>query len=129
MATTKRNPPTDATATPDPTTTVEDRIEQLRKRKKAALTPGGRDAAKKQHDRGKLTPASGSRSSWTMVRRGNRPVRSTGRTSSAWTASARPETASSPATHRGRRKVFVASQDSRSSGDPWARSWRRRSAR
>ena len=55
MATTKRNPPTDATATPDPTTTVEDRIEQLRKRKKAALTPGGRDAAKKQHDRGKLT--------------------------------------------------------------------------
>ncbi len=37
------------------TITSQDRIEELRKRKKAALTPGGRDAAKKQHDRGKLT--------------------------------------------------------------------------
>jgi acetyl-CoA carboxylase carboxyltransferase component len=37
------------------TRSVEDRIEELRKKKKAALTPGGRDSAKKQHDRGKLT--------------------------------------------------------------------------
>ena len=37
------------------TTTVEERIDELRKRRKAALTPGGRDAAAKQHDRGKLT--------------------------------------------------------------------------
>ena len=37
------------------TTTVEERIDELRRRRKAALTPGGRDAAKKQHDRGKLT--------------------------------------------------------------------------
>ena len=37
------------------TITVEERIDELRKRRKAALTPGGRDAAKKQHDRGKLT--------------------------------------------------------------------------
>jgi acetyl-CoA carboxylase carboxyltransferase component len=40
---------------PARTTTSEERTEELRKRKKAALTPGGRDAAKKQHDRGKLT--------------------------------------------------------------------------
>ena len=39
----------------EPETTVEDRIEELRKRKKAARTPGGRDAAKMQHDKGKLT--------------------------------------------------------------------------
>ena len=50
MATTDRDVPST-----DPTITVEERIEELRKRKKAALTPGGRDAAKKQHDRGKLT--------------------------------------------------------------------------
>src|ERR687897_2058778 len=37
------------------TITVEERIDELRKRRKAALSPGGRDAAKKQHDRGKLT--------------------------------------------------------------------------
>ena len=37
------------------TTTVEERIDELRKRRKAALTPGGRDSAAKQHDRGKLT--------------------------------------------------------------------------
>jgi acetyl-CoA carboxylase carboxyltransferase component len=40
---------------PEPTITVEERIDELRKRRKAALSPGGRDAAKKQHDRGKLT--------------------------------------------------------------------------
>src|SRR5215213_5783236 len=34
---------------------VEERIAELRKKKRSALTPGGRDAAKKQHDRGKLT--------------------------------------------------------------------------
>jgi acetyl-CoA carboxylase carboxyltransferase component len=39
----------------EPTVTVEDRIDELRRKKKAALHPGGRDAAKKQHDRGKLT--------------------------------------------------------------------------
>ncbi|MDQ3209951.1 MAG: methylmalonyl-CoA carboxyltransferase, partial [Actinomycetota bacterium] len=39
----------------EPDRTVEDRIEELRKRRKAAATPGGRDAAKKQHDKGKLT--------------------------------------------------------------------------
>ena len=39
----------------EPEKTVEDRIEELRKRKRAARTPGGRDAAKKQHDKGKLT--------------------------------------------------------------------------
>ncbi len=50
MATTDRDVPST-----DPTITVEARIEELRKRKKAALTPGGRDASKKQHDRGKLT--------------------------------------------------------------------------
>jgi len=49
MATTDNDPAVDRT------TTVEERIEELRARKKAALTPGGRDAAKKQHDRGKLT--------------------------------------------------------------------------
>src|SRR5207342_3783561 len=40
---------------PERVPTVEERIEELRRRKKAALTPGGRDAARKQHDRGKLT--------------------------------------------------------------------------
>ncbi len=35
--------------------TVEDRIEELRKRREAALAPGGKDSAAKQHDRGKLT--------------------------------------------------------------------------
>jgi acetyl-CoA/propionyl-CoA carboxylase carboxyl transferase subunit len=40
---------------PERTPTVEERIEDLRRKKKAAQTPGGRDAAKKQHDRGKLT--------------------------------------------------------------------------
>src|SRR5512134_2713200 len=39
----------------EPERTVEDRIEELRKRKRTARTPGGRDAAKKQHDKGKLT--------------------------------------------------------------------------
>ena len=50
MATTDRDVPST-----DPTITVEARIDELRKRKKGALTPGGRDASKKQHDRGKLT--------------------------------------------------------------------------
>jgi acetyl-CoA carboxylase carboxyltransferase component len=37
------------------TITVEERIDELRKRRKAALSPGGKDAAGKQHERGKLT--------------------------------------------------------------------------
>ncbi len=41
--------------TQDVTITVEDRIEELRRRRKATLTPGGKDSAAKQHDRGKLT--------------------------------------------------------------------------
>src|ERR671936_546707 len=40
---------------PEETVTVEERIDELHKRRRAALSPGGRDAAKKQHDRGKLT--------------------------------------------------------------------------
>jgi len=54
MVTKDRNVPSGA-STEEPEKTVEDRIELLRKRRKAALTPGGRDSAKKQHDRGKLT--------------------------------------------------------------------------
>ena len=47
MAKTEK-PPTDER-------TVEDRIEELRERREAALMPGGPDAADKQHDKGKLT--------------------------------------------------------------------------
>jgi acetyl-CoA carboxylase carboxyltransferase component len=50
MATTDKNAPI-----AEKTITVEERIDELRRKKRAALTPGGRDAAKKQHDRGKLT--------------------------------------------------------------------------
>ena len=50
MATTDEHAPS-AGAQP----TVEQRIEELRRRRKAARSPGGKDAAKKQHDRGKLT--------------------------------------------------------------------------
>src|SRR5213592_2914002 len=35
--------------------TIEDRIEELRTRRASALQPGGRDAAQRQHDKGKLT--------------------------------------------------------------------------
>jgi acetyl-CoA carboxylase carboxyltransferase component len=35
--------------------TIEERIEELRKRRASALQPGGRDAAQRQHDKGKLT--------------------------------------------------------------------------
>ena len=45
----------DAPVIVDAGNTVESLIHELRAKKKAALTPGGRDAAKKQHDRGKLT--------------------------------------------------------------------------
>ena len=55
MVTTDKNPPGTDSPEPERTPTVEDRIEVLRKKKKAALTPGGPQAAKKQHDRGKLT--------------------------------------------------------------------------
>ena len=51
MVTKDKNVPSRASAE-EPEKTVEDRIELLRKRKTAALTPGGRDSAKKQHDRG-----------------------------------------------------------------------------
>src|SRR5262245_51822790 len=43
----KEAPPSDRT--------IEERIEELRKRRASALQPGGRDAAQKQHDKGKLT--------------------------------------------------------------------------
>jgi acetyl-CoA carboxylase carboxyltransferase component len=39
----------------EPTITVEDRIDELRRRRRATRSPGGRDASQKQHDRGKLT--------------------------------------------------------------------------
>src|SRR5213080_2902767 len=35
--------------------TIEDRIDELHKRRRSALQPGGRDAAQRQHDKGKLT--------------------------------------------------------------------------
>jgi len=35
--------------------TIEDRIEELHKRRRSARQPGGRDAAQRQHDKGKLT--------------------------------------------------------------------------
>ena len=51
----KGGPPgTDGTET-EHVPTVEERIEELRRKKKAALTPGGPGSTKKQHDRGKLT--------------------------------------------------------------------------
>jgi acetyl-CoA/propionyl-CoA carboxylase carboxyl transferase subunit len=39
----------------EPDRTIEDRIAELRRRRKSALTPGGRDAAQRQHEKGKLT--------------------------------------------------------------------------
>jgi acetyl-CoA carboxylase carboxyltransferase component len=45
----------DLPASAEPTVSIEDRIDELRRRRKGTLTPGGRDAARKQHDRGKLT--------------------------------------------------------------------------
>src|SRR5205809_632040 len=35
--------------------TIEDRIDELHKRRRSALQPGGREAAQRQHDKGKLT--------------------------------------------------------------------------
>jgi acetyl-CoA/propionyl-CoA carboxylase carboxyl transferase subunit len=55
MVTTDKDVPGADASEPERAPTVEERIEELRRKKKAALTPGGRDAAKKQHDRGKLT--------------------------------------------------------------------------
>jgi acetyl-CoA/propionyl-CoA carboxylase carboxyl transferase subunit len=46
---------TEKPLTAEPERTVEDRIEELRKKRRSAMQPGGRDAAAKQHDRGKLT--------------------------------------------------------------------------
>jgi acetyl-CoA carboxylase carboxyltransferase component len=54
MTTTDDRPP-GAAEDPERPPTVEERIEELRRRRKATRSPGGRDAAKKQHDRGKLT--------------------------------------------------------------------------
>src|SRR5436309_818770 len=51
MATTDEHLP----VTEEPTITVQERIEELRRRRKQTLQPGGRDATKKQHERGKLT--------------------------------------------------------------------------
>jgi acetyl-CoA/propionyl-CoA carboxylase carboxyl transferase subunit len=42
-------------AAAEPERTIEDRIAELHRRRKAALIPGGRDAAHKQHEKGKLT--------------------------------------------------------------------------
>ena len=47
MAKTEKAPPLDRT--------IEDRIDELHKRRRSALQPGGRDAAQRQHDKGKLT--------------------------------------------------------------------------
>jgi acetyl-CoA carboxylase carboxyltransferase component len=55
MVTTDTNVPGSGAEGDEPERTIESRIEELRKRRKAALSPGGRDAAKKQHDKGKLT--------------------------------------------------------------------------
>src|SRR5438046_8766190 len=55
MVTTDKDVPGAEPSEPERAPTVEERIEDLRSKKKAALSPGGRDSAKKQHDRGKLT--------------------------------------------------------------------------
>src|SRR5713101_6586257 len=55
MVTTDKNLPGADSPDPERVPTVEERIEELRRKKKSASAPGGRDAAKKQHDRGKLT--------------------------------------------------------------------------
>jgi acetyl-CoA carboxylase carboxyltransferase component len=46
---------TEKKAPPAGDRTIEERIEELRKRRASALQPGGRDAAQRQHDKGKLT--------------------------------------------------------------------------
>jgi acetyl-CoA carboxylase carboxyltransferase component len=46
---------TEKKAPPTGDRTIEERIEELRKRRASALQPGGRDAAQRQHDKGKLT--------------------------------------------------------------------------
>ncbi|MFN8234474.1 MAG: acyl-CoA carboxylase subunit beta [Actinomycetota bacterium] len=53
--TTTDDRPAGAAEDPERPPTVEERIEELRRRRRATRSPGGRDAAKKQHDRGKLT--------------------------------------------------------------------------
>jgi propionyl-CoA carboxylase beta chain len=64
--------------------TVEARIEQLRKRRAALLDGARKDAVRKQHEKGKLT----ARERVELLR-----SRSTARTTSAWSATARPATA------------------------------------
>jgi acetyl-CoA carboxylase carboxyltransferase component len=46
---------TEKKAPPTGDRTIEERIEELRKRRASALQPGGRDASQRQHDKGKLT--------------------------------------------------------------------------
>ncbi|MGZ8604872.1 MAG: hypothetical protein ACXWX9_08985, partial [Actinomycetota bacterium] len=50
MATTEERPPREP-----PIPTVEERIEQLRKRRTALLDAARKDAVRKQHEKGKLT--------------------------------------------------------------------------
>jgi acetyl-CoA carboxylase carboxyltransferase component len=50
MARKDDDPPTE-----EPGRSIEQRIEELRRRREAARSPGGKDSAAKQHDRGKLT--------------------------------------------------------------------------
>ena len=57
MVTKDKGAPTGTERRRSPSTSRRSRngSSELRRKKKAALTPGGRDSAKKQHDRGKLT--------------------------------------------------------------------------
>ena len=53
MAKTEDRPDAEAPEPAGPS--VRERLDELRRRKEATLAPGGRDAAQKQHARGKLT--------------------------------------------------------------------------
>src|SRR4029450_7854996 len=46
---------TEKQAPPAGDRTIEERIEELRKRRRSALQPGGRDAAQREHDKRQLT--------------------------------------------------------------------------
>src|SRR2546429_8116946 len=94
--------------------TIEDRIDELHKRRRSALQPGGRDAAQRQHDKGKLTARERldilmtSGPSWRPT-----PSPSIAHTTSGWRSAGRPATERSRATAR--------STDGRAS-------WRRRTS-
>jgi acetyl-CoA carboxylase carboxyltransferase component len=47
--------PKDEPPQEEPSRSIEQRIEELRRRREATRNPGGKDSAAKQHDRGKLT--------------------------------------------------------------------------